>query len=527
VTITVVPQEPDIGDAVGIIANLTLDPGQTCTKMECWLKDLTCGYQRGPFTMFQDSPTRWHGNWQTLDGHNGGWRIEVKAYFSPGSTQATAVKLVDVGNLVLDDLEPDRPILWTNDTTDLPPAFSCYVFNHVPLPVGMELQIYDTDYGPPWGKSESVSPNTTWSVQPPAGTLEKYHIYSYKFWGQQNYADWYTNPRPIFNSLSAYLAKPVDPPFDPDEQEMWANLEYQLGEQAASLDWDAYDPLLNELTPLASPPPAMPTGPPGQALVCPGDVDLSWPIYGGRYHWVVSGMASKMERDHVFLPIKDEGACIVMQPKARNYDLSGWSPGCAGTAAVKQHTLDTEVPEGEYGATGWTDPDAVTLKQAFEEAAIWFYAGHGVDNGAWAGISAASDAYLATTDPGRGNPQDRWVSGPGGLVNPTQCHLAVIYACEAGQRFAEVLGPQGVECVVGVGPQILVYGGDIAATWTEVFWENLRQRGQVQCALNSAKLAVFLEHGILDDEWTYNDYWSTDLLQPSDPSHRIWLARYE
>jgi len=462
----------------------------------------------------------------------------VKAYFSPGSTQATAVKLVDVGNLVLDDLEPDRPILWTNETTDLPPAFSCYVFNHVPLPVGMELQIYDTDYGPPWGKSESVSPDSTWSVQPPAGTLEKYHIYTYKFWGQQNYADWYTNPRPIFNSLSAYLAKPVDPPFDPDEQEMWANLEYQLGEQAGSLDWDAYDPLLNELTPLASPPPAMPTGPPGQALVCPGDVDLSWPIYGGRYHWVVSGMASKMERDHVFLPIKDEGACIVMQPKARNYD----TPLLSNTAPIArdaQQDLTTDVPDGQYAATAVTDAPSGVIMDAFEKAAIVCFDGHADDHDHWVGEhpdQGPADPHLGWIYTCDGvvyskPPPDPPPDGPGpsvaDLVNAHQCHLAVFYTCLAGDDFQATLPGKGVDCVVGPN-NVDLYNGDISITWFQTFWQYLRYRSTVGVALIKAAEQIYLHHR--DDQDRLPDAtesWNTDLISSTNDDERIWPARYE
>jgi len=524
VSIEVVPQDPDIGDAVGIIAHLTLDPGQTCTKMECRLKDLTCGYERGPFTMFQDSPTRWHGNWQTLDGHNGPWEIKVTAYFStynpPGSSQATAVKLVDVGNLVLDDLEPDRPILWTNETTDLPPAFSCYVFNHVPLPVGMELQIYDTDYGPRWGKSGSVSPNTTWSVQPPAGTLEKFHIYTYKFWGQQNYADWYTNPRPIFDTLSANLGEA----FDPDTGEMLVDLEYRLHEEAGSLDWKAYDPLLDELSATNPPAGAMPTQPAGNPLYY-YDADVQVPVppnpvYGGRYHWVVSGMASKMERDHRILPIKDEGTYIVMQPKARNYDGAGHGTGASGVWA--QEHLATDVPNGDYASTASDFPSADVLLQAMEEGAIVAWDGHGMDHEEWVRSGQGqgpADPDLGWLDvaggvlyskppaypPPRGPGRSVWE-----LVTAGQCHLVVIFTCYAGDEFRHQnsLPAQGVDCVVAP------WGGDTAGctVWFQEFWWVLQLGGTAQQGIDAAEQAVWDE---------FHDFLDTDTFEATLPTHRI------
>jgi len=528
VSIEVVPQDPDIGDAVGIIAHLTLDPGQTCTKMECRLKDLTCGYERGPFTMFQDSPTRWHGNWQTLDGHNGPWEIKVTAYFStynpPGSSQATAVKLVDVGNLVLDDLEPDRPILWTNDTTDLPPAFSCYVFNHVPLPVGMELQIYDTDYGPRWGKSESVSPNTTWSVQPPAGALAKYHIYTYKFWGQQNYADWYTNPRPIFNSLSATL----DPPFDPDTGLMCAQLAYRLSEQAALLNWQACDPLLDQLAP-SDAGFDMPTGPPNQTLTYEYAgvwVGMPWVgqrVYGGRYHWVVSGMASKMERDHRLLPIKDEGAAIVMQPIARNFSSSGL-PDTASVARDAQLNLVTEVPDGQYGATASWDPSSDALMQAFEKGAIVCFDGHGMDHEEWVregnapGPADPDLGWVETSDgvvyskPPPNPPPDAQGPNVTELLNAHQCHLAVFYTCYGGDEFQEQgsLPDEGVDCVVA--PADVTVDGGASDFWFPEFWRVLRTGGTAQEAIDAAKKAV---------KDNLHDYEGTDTFTATAPTHRI------
>ena len=520
VSIEVVPQDPDIGDAVGIIANLTLAPGETCTKMECRLKDLTCGYERGPFTMFQDSPTRWHGNWQTLDGHNGPWEIKVTAYFStynpPGSSQATAVKLVTVRNLVLSDLIPPQPILYAGDT---PVALSCYVSDAVPLNVGMEVGLFDADQNNlVWSDLSSVPPDTTWLTAPPLSVPQKYHIYTYKFYGQQNYADWYTNPRPIFDTLSANLGQA----FDPDTGEMLVDLEYRLNEKAGSLDWKAYHPLLDELSATNPPAGAMPTQPAGSTLYYyDADVQVPvppHPVYGGRYHWVVSGMASKMERDHVFLPIKDEGTSIVMQPRARNFNHPDMGLFLADMAAAKQNTLVTEVPEGVYAATGAYNPQAAEMKAALVEAAIWYYAGHGwstVSNGY---IQGSGDSELWASDPGTGDPDHVWVSGSGGVQNATQCHLGVVYACLVGTTFGPALNGVGVDCVAAATG---VPWTQVAGDWSWTFWEQLRVGANVGDALKAARDAVYYEHG---------DYWGTDSFRTWPLSATDWVivyARYE
>jgi len=225
------------------------------------------------------------------------------------------------------------------------------------------------------------------------------------------------------------------------------------------------------------------------------------PVYGGRYHWVVSGMASVMERDHRFLPIKDEGAYVVMQPAARNYDDSTFAPQCAAHARDRQTTLVTVVPDGQYAATAQENPHAADLKQAFEKGAIWFYANHGGDDGTYAWVKGSGPSWLYTADPGLNNPDVLWVSGPGGLNNPTQCHLAVFYVCHAGPRFADVLVPQGVDCVVGTPDEIS--GSPIANTWSEAFWEHLRKGGYVTDALVIAREKVHDMH---------NGYYGTEAL---------------
>ena len=355
-------------------------------------------------------------------------------------------------------------------------------------------------------------------MQPPAGTLEKYHIYTYKFYGQQNYADWYTNPRPIFDSLSAGLEEP----FDPDTGEMLTDLEYQLGEEAGSLSWEAYDPLLNELSPTDPPADPMATEPAGQTLsYSDADVAVPLPAYGGRYHWVVSGMASVMERDHRLLPIVDQGACVVMHPWARNYEDSSFAGGCAQIAANKEGALDTPVPDGSYFRSSTTDPWAGLLKEGFEDAAIWFYADHGYDDGSNAWVPGSQQTRMYAIGPVL-YPGYYWVSGTGGLVNPTQCHLAVFYVCDAGWRFWQVLIPQGVDCVVGVRPGVTLWGRPnnqaVVDTWTEAFWEHLRKGGYVSDALAVAANKVKDKCG---------QFYNTDCIESFGSLEVIVYARYQ
>lgn len=158
------------------------------------------------------------------------------------------------------------------------------------------------------------------------------------------------------------------------------------------------------------------------------------------------------------------------------------------------------------------------LKQAFEDAAICFYANHGGDNGAEAWVNASGPTWLYTTDPGGGNPQVLWVSGPGGLENPTQCHLAVFYSCDAGWRFSEVLSPQGVDCVVGVRPGEPLWGDPVSATWTQAFWQHLRKGGYVRDALAVAPNEVKNQH---------EQFWNTDDIEAFGGPEVIVYARYQ
>jgi len=244
------------------------------------------------------------------------------------------------------------------------------------------------------------------------------------------------------------------------------------------------------------------------------------PVYGGRYHWVVSGMASVMERDHRFLPIEDEGSYVLIQPIARNYDSLGH--GTAPVGRDNQENLLTDVPDGQYGATASDGPCPDALIQAFEEGAIVAWDGDGMDHEEWVrgGGQGPADPDLGWIYLNGGvlyskPPLDPPPAGEGRTVqevlNGHQCHLVVLFTCWSGDEFRhpDSLAADGVDCVVAPG-DALTAGCNV---WWPVFWNVLRHGGTVQTGIDDAVQAV-------RDANNDNDL-GTSTFRATAPEHRI------